>query len=68
MSKKASMRSYELYFVLSLVILWILTYIGFSFVMADFNAFNWSQSVRGGMVFVMVSVLAFSVPISQSLK
>ena len=68
MSKKVSMRSYALYFVLGLVILWVLTYIGFSFVMADFNAFNWSQSVRGGLVFAMVSVFTLSLPISQLIK
>jgi len=68
MSKKGSMRSYTLYFVLCLVILWVLTYIGFSFVMADFNSFNWSQSVRGGMVLTMVIVLALIPPMSQLVK
>lgn len=68
MSKKVSMISYAPYFVLFLVILWVLTYIGFSFVIADFNPFNWSQSVRGWMVFAMVIILFISLPISKLIK
>jgi len=48
--------------------LWALTYIGFSFVMAEFNPFNWGKSVIGGMVIAMGSILILSVPISQLIK
>jgi len=68
MSKLSKNKSYALYFVLGLVILWILAYVCFSFVLAELNPFKWEQSMRGGYVFVMVSILAISFPISQLIK
>ena len=62
------MRSYALYFVLGLFILWILAYICFAFVLAELNPFKWEQSIRGGYIFAMVSITAISFPISQIIK
>ena len=68
MSKKRNYKSYALYFVLGLVILWILAYVCFAFVLAELNPFKWEQSIRGGYVFAVVSILVLSFPISQLIK
>lgn len=68
MSKLSKNKSYALYFVLGLVILWILTYVCFAFVLAELNPLKWEQSVRCEYVFAMVSILALSFPISQIIK
>lgn len=68
MSKLSKNKSYALYFVLSLVILWILAYVCFAFVLAELNPFKWGQSIRGGYVFAMVSILVLGVPILQLIK
>jgi uncharacterized membrane protein YjfL (UPF0719 family) len=65
MSKLSKNKSYILYFVLSLVILWILAYMCFAFVMAELNPFKWEQSIRGGYVAAIVSILVVIFPISQ---
>lgn len=68
MSKLSKNKSYALYFVLGLVILWILTYLCFAFVLAELNPFKWEQSIRGGYVFGMVSMLMLALPVSQLIK
>ncbi len=64
MSKKRNYKSYALYFLLGLVIMSILSYICFSFVMANFNAMNWDRKVRVGYVFSLVSIFVLSLPIT----
>jgi hypothetical protein len=68
MSKLSKNKSPALHFVLSLVILWVLAYVCFAFVLAELNPFKWEQSIRGGYVFAMVSILTLSFPISQIIK
>ncbi len=68
MNKLSKNKSYALYFVLGLVVLWILAYVCFAFVLAELNPFKWEQSIRGGYVFTMVSILAISFPTSQIIK
>jgi len=65
---KLSTKSYVLYLLLGLVILWTLVYVCFAFVLMDFNAFNWTQATRGGFVFAEISILALSIPVSQLIK
>ena len=68
MNKLSKNKSYALYFVLGLVILWLLAYVCFAFVLAELNPSKWEQSISGGYVFAMVSILALSLPISQLIK
>lgn len=68
MSKLNKNKMSALYFVLALVILWVLAYLCFAFVLAELNPFKWGQSVRGGYVFAMVSILVFGIPMSQLIK
>ena len=65
---KLNTKSYVLYFLLGLVILLALTYVCFAFVLLDFNAFNWAQKTRGGFIFVEISILALSIPVSKLIK
>lgn len=46
MSKLSKNKSYPLYFVLGLFVVWILTYVCFSFVFMEFNVLNWLESER----------------------
>ena len=64
MSKKRNYKSYALYFLLGLVIMFVFSYICFSFVVADFNAMNWDREVRGGYVFSLISIFILSLPIT----
>lgn len=68
MSKLSKNKRYALYFVLSLVILWLLAYVCFAFVLGELNPFKWEQSIRGGYVFVVVSIFVLSFPTYQLIK
>jgi len=41
--------------LITLIIMWVLTYLAFAFIEADLNSFNWPELSRVFLILIMVS-------------
>ena len=56
------MKSFLFKYIVVNVLTLALIYLMVSFVKADFNAFNWSEEIRGGMSYLWLCSLILSIP------
>lgn len=56
-NKKQLFKRYLMCFILCLITLGTMIYFAFSFIFAEFNAFNWSEFSRGTFIFTLLIVL-----------
>jgi len=68
MAKSNNNTKYIVYSLLTLVILWVITYICFAFILMDLNTVNWTQTTRSAFIAIQVSILIIIIPISQIIK